>query len=313
MFEPINFCDGVYWSPEGVKRKADGLAVRMTGFCDNSCDFCIASEDMLNKRPMHVEKMIEGVKESGATSLQVLGGEPLLFLDNCIQFVEGVREQINFMFFTTSIPYTLVTHWEKFEKLMEINDALSVSIQSTDWKVNNVLLNAKKDFDRISVLKKIVAQYGDRVTVVLNLVKGGVDSTEKFYDAMDDLYSFGVKRVRVNELQHAPDQYVNFEEISGFDLGSPYAHGCKTVVKIYDDMHVLVKRSCFLVENSLMATEEDVLKLQEKIDEPERFEWQENNVIYEDGSLSDYWNEFRDDKPKSNTVNLGIPTIRRDN
>lgn len=316
MFEPLNFCDGVYYSPEGEKRKADGLAVRMTAHCDNACDFCIAAEDMLNKKTMNVPKMIEGVRKSGATSLQILGGEPLLFLDNCIEFVDGVRDQIKYMFFTTSIPYTLVTQWDKFQELMRKTDALTVSIQSTDWKVNNELLNAKKNFNRIEILQKIVSTYGERVTVVLNLMKGGVDSFEKFWKAMDNLHDFGVKRVRVNELQHAPHHYVNFEEISGYDLKSPYAHGCKTKVDMYDNMDVLVKRSCFLVEKSLMASEDDYLKLQEKIEFPEKYAWQANNVLYEDGTLEDYWGEFREDAETDSTpapVFLGNPTVRTQN
>lgn len=329
-FEPINFCDGVYWSPDGVKRPADGLAVRLTAFCDNSCSFCISAEDMLEKRPVNIPKMIEEVKKSGATSLQILGGEPLLFLDDCIEFASGVREQIKFMFFTTSIPYTIESQWEKFEKLMEVNDALTISIQSTDWKENNEILRAKKKFNRIETLKKIVKQYGDRVTVVLNLSKGGIDTYDKLWDSMDDLYSFGVKRVRVNELQKAPESYVSFEKISGISLKSPYAHGCKTNVKLYDSMSVLVKRSCFLVEDSLSGTEDDFLKLEEKERNPEKFAWQKSNVIYEDGSLAGYWEKSRksvlseeveegyrelqdfnkDSSSGSNKVSLGMPKIR---
>jgi len=314
-YEPINFCDGVYWSPDGKKRPADGLSVRMTAHCDNACDFCIAYTDMQNIRPMNIPKMIEQVKATGARSMQILGGEPLLFLDNCLEFVKGVEEQIDYMFFTTSLPYTIITQRDKFDELMQRTNSISISIQSTDSDTNNELLRAKKKFDRIALLEEIVQQYPDKVTVILNLMKGGVDSKEKLWEALDDLYSFGVKNVRINELQKATNWYVNFEEISEIEMKSPYAHGCKTPMNFYPGLKILVKRSCFLVENSLTATVEDVEKLEEKIGNPEKFAWQESNVLYEDGTLEGYWLTANDDNAVSiptekGPVLLGMPKLR---
>ena len=324
-FQPINFCDGIDYSPTGQKKKVEGLAVRITANCDNSCTFCIASEDMKNKRHVNIPKMIETVLNSGAESLEILGGEPLLFLDNCIQLLEGVRHQVKYVRFISSIPYTLISQWEKFEHIMNMPELgiLHTSIQSTNWKVNNQLLNAKRNFDRISVLKKIAENYPDKLMVVLNLVTGGVDNKGKLYESLDDLHAMGVKKVRINELQKSGNQYVNFENISGINMPSPYAHGCKTPIKIYEGLEIIVKRACFMVEETLTATEEDAAKMEDKYLNPQKYAWQENNVCYEDGSLSEYWEEARDvftTEPSCGTdpqgdgdlkpVFLGIPTIK---
>lgn len=311
--KPRNFCDGVYSSNDGTFRKADGLSVRLTAHCDNDCSFCIAHDDMKNIRPVDVPAMVSAVRESGAKSLQILGGEPLLFLEDCLEFVKGVEDQIDYMFFTTSLPYTIVSQWEKFRELMERTQSLSVSIQSTDWEENNRILKAKKKFNRIELLEKIVGEFGDRVTVILNLVKGGIDTPDKLWNTLDDLNDIGVTRVRINELQKAGSYYVNFEELSGEKLKSPYAHGCKTFLEdFYPGMNVLVKRSCFLVEDSLAATEEDYAKLLDKEENPEKYAWQASNVLYEDGTLEDYWLTSRDDdnSPPPARVELGMPKLR---
>lgn len=313
VLRPRNFCDGVYSSNDGTFRKADGLSVRLTAHCDNDCSFCIAHDDMKNIRPVDVEAMVAAVRKTGSKSLQILGGEPLLFLEDCLEFVKGVEDQIEYMFFTTSLPYTIVTQWDKFQDLMSRTQSLSVSIQSTDWQENNRILKAKKWFNRIELLERIVKEYGDKVTVIINLVKGGIDTEEKLWNTLDDLNDIGVSRVRINELQKAGSYYVNFEALTGERLKSPYSHGCKTFLEdFYPGMHVLVKRSCFLVENSLSATEEDLAKLLDKEANPEKYAWQESNVLYEDGRLEDYWLTARDDDNAAppNRVELGMPKVR---
>ena len=288
-FKPINFCDGVDHSPEAKVKELSGVAVRITSKCDSRCPFCIANADMQRVLPVNVDKMIETIKNSDIKTLQILGGEPFLFLNNCIKLVESVQDQIEHMFFTTAIPYTLVTQWDKFERVMKTTKNLYVSIQSVDWEKNNRLMNSKKDFNRIEILRKIVENYGDGVTVVLNLVKGGVDNYDELYYSLNFLREMGVKNIRINELQGAEDQYVNFEQIAGIKMESPYAHGCKTKMNIYPEVNIIVKRSCFMVEDSLGATDEDIEKLQYKLDNPEKFQWREKNVLYEDGSLEFKW------------------------
>lgn len=291
-FVPINFCDGMYQNPAGEGRKADGLAVRLTSFCANSCSFCIAADTMKIHLRKNIDLLVAKTLESGARSLMVLGGEPLLFLDDALQLVNGVRDRMDYITFTTSLPITVDRQWDKFCQLMDSIDTLTVSLQSTDSVENDKILRNKKPHDVMSILGRVVDSYSDKIMVVLNLSQGGLDSRLKIMNALDDLNDIGVPFVRINELQKAGEVYVNFENLfPELELGSPFARGCKTELKdLYPGLRILLKRSCFLVEEGLDPTVEDLEKVQYRIDNPDVFSWQENNVIYEDGSLTEFWN-----------------------
>lgn len=292
---PKNFCDGKNAGLDFGVRPGEMMSVRITAFCSERCGFCIASEDMKTKLPANVERIIQQVRARKPKSLNTIGGEPFLFLERCIQLNDGVADIVSDNWYTTSLPKTLVTQWDLFEKFMENPIVkLMISIQDMDWENNNRLMESRNNFDRIEVLEKILYKWGDRVQVNLNLIKGGVDSYEKLMGALMHLESIGAKRVRLNELQKAPEYYVNFESISGVELESPYAHGCKTNLDdFYPGLSIQLKRSCFMVEKSLGASVEDVEKLEFRMAHPEHYEWADAGTIYEDGNPSFYWKEFR--------------------
>lgn len=319
FLQPVNFCDGANAGKDFGVHPGEMMSVRITSYCSERCPFCIAAEDMKNKKEVNIPNIIKTVKKERPKSLSIIGGEPLLFLDNCVELVEGAKNVIKSSFITTSIPYTLKTHWKKFEKLMSYEmTQLTVSIQSLRWETNNKLMNSRRmDYNRIEILEKILNNYGDRVLVVVNLMKGGIDSKEEIDFSLDTLYSLGATRVRLNELQSAPAFYVNFEEIMNERFLSPYAFGCKSKLpKLYPGLDILLKRSCFLVEKSLGATKEDIEKLEHKIDNPKLYAWAESGVIYEDGSCENYWLTARDDgavsiPDENEPILIGMPKIRK--
>lgn len=292
--QPRNFCDGAAAGVDFGVQPGEMMSVRLTAFCSERCPFCIAEEDMKTKLPSDIDAVIEAIKANPPRKLNTIGGEPLLFLDRCIKLNQGVEDVVEENIYTTSLPRTVLNQWELFQQFMESPIvSLIISVQETDWVVNNELMNSRNRFDRLALLERVLNDYPGRVQVNLNLVKGGVDSREKLYRALGHLASIGATRVRLNELQHAPDYYVNFEEISGMVLPSPYAHGCKTELEsFYPGLSIQLKRSCFMVEESLGATEEDVEKLEFKRDNP-LFRWKDEGVIYEDGSPSLYWKKTR--------------------
>lgn len=298
FLQPRNFCDGANAGRDFGVQPKDMLSVRLTAHCSERCGFCIAAEDMKTKKPVNVPAIIEKVREIKPQALNTIGGEPLLFLKDCIELNDGVSDIVDTNWFTTALPKTLSTQWDLFEQFMGNPIVkLIISIQSFDWKTNNQLMTSRNDYDRIEVLEKILNKYADRVQVNINLIRGGIDTKEKLYSALDTLASFGAKRVRINELQSAPLYYVNFEEISGIEMKAPYAFGCKTMMPkdFYPHMDVQVKRSCFMVESSLGATEDEVAKLEHKIANPDLYKWADSGVIYEDGSVTEYWQNFRED------------------
>ena len=72
-------------------------------------------------------------------------------------------------------------------------------------------------------------------------------------------------------------------------MKSPYAHGCQSEsFEWYPNVWVIIKRSCFITDESLSATFIDLLKVLIrklfKISTGNRF-----SVLYEDGSLYNKW------------------------
>jgi organic radical activating enzyme len=292
-FPPINTCDGARWI-NGKPQEDASLSVRMTAHCDSACSFCIAQEDMKEKHPFNLETVIKNTLSSGSKAISLIGGEPLLFLERCRDFIVAIRPHVEEIYITTNLPITILKQWELFTEIMTMTDFLTVSIQSLDNEINRNLLNSKQDFNRVALLERVLKTegLGNKVTVNLNLVKGGIDSRGKFLASYLMIQSWGCQKLRVNELMHAPQEYVNFEKMMGITLPSPYAGGCKTRLPI-EGMEVYLKRSCFLVEDSLLATDEDAAKIEAKLTHPEDYQVEGWRVLYEHGEFDLKWRQSR--------------------
>lgn len=287
IFQKTNYCDGsTDWC----------LDVRFTAHCDNACGFCIAAEDMKSARDFNPVAMLHSVKAHlEVSALSIIGGESLLFLDKLLDFMKSVENEaphIKNMYLTTALPYTLVSQRELFNEILSKTSVLNVSLQHYDDNVNNFLLKAKKKFSRINLLKSIleVEENRPKIRVHLNLVKGGIDTTEELSAMLYVLRDMGVQDVKINELMNAPDDYVSFEDMTGITLNSAYAHGCSTEIDFFPGISTTLKRSCFVVEPSRQASKEDLLKLIAKGALPElEKDMNVARVLYEDGFVANRW------------------------
>lgn len=287
IFQKTNYCDGsTDWC----------LDVRFTANCDNACNFCIAAEDMKQSRDFDPEAMLKSVKKhTEIEGLSIIGGEPLLFMKKLLNFMETVEEEaphIKNMYLTTALPYTVVSQREIFDEILKKTAVLNVSLQHYRDDVNNLLLNAKKKYSRMNVLRSIleVEENRPKVRVHLNLVRGGIDTAEELSTTLYILREMGVQDVKINELMNAPDDYVSFEDMTGITLNSAYAHGCSTEIDFFPGISTTLKRSCFVVENSRQATKLDLLKLIAKGALPElEKDTDAARVLYEDGTVTNRW------------------------
>lgn len=287
LLAPKNYCDGTTdWC----------LDVRFTARCDSACSFCIAAEDMKNDRGFDPEAMLASVKATTQVSgLSIIGGEPLLFLQKLLSFMEEVEREaphIENIYVTTALPYTVKVQRSLFEQVMAKTAVLNVSLQHYLNDVNNEILRSKKMFNRIELLEDILKneEYRSKIRVHLNLSYGGIDTVEQLNEALYRLREMGVQDVKLNELMNSPEEYVSFEEMTGMKLDSPYAHGCSTEIDYFPGITTTLKRSCFVVEPSLPASKEDLLKVMWK----KEMGYLEKDptvprVLYEDGSLTSRW------------------------
>jgi len=227
--------------------------------------------------------MVEKTLSTGIKSVLILGGEPFLFPSRLEKYIRGIRQAVDEIYITTSLPECVLSNPSIFKMLNGIN----ISLQSLDWKENNRIMRASSNHNRIALLQHLLNRWSGKVRVNLNLVKGNIDSSYRIFKSLIALQEMGCKNVKINELQHSPDLYVSFDDIMETKTPSPYAHGCQTTIDIpYIFMNVVLKRSCFLVEQSRQASFKDMVKAAVK-----RY-WRYTNkfsVLYEDGMLSNNW------------------------
>lgn len=77
----INSCDGIY---------NDSLDVRFTKMCDNNCAFCIERGGIDSFGKTNVKKLIKETIISGKKNILILGGEPLLNIEDTLEYVVGI-------------------------------------------------------------------------------------------------------------------------------------------------------------------------------------------------------------------------------
>jgi len=271
-----NSCDGKY----------NSVDVRFTKSCDNNCSFCIEKNGLLSLGEPNVEEMAKSVLKTGIKDVLILGGEPLLYIDRVLNFVNLIREHVDTIYITTSLPRTIVQNWKNFEKIMETIDGLNVSIQHYDPKINNDILRANNRHDRIELLRQINIRHSSKVRTSINLVKGSIDTKEKLLKTLSKLEFNGCSNFKINELQDS-SEYVSYEEIMKETLPNPYSNGCQTKIKIENiQASVLLKRSCFAVEKTKKANIFDLIKV------ISRMFYKKSNifrVVYENGYINKGW------------------------
>jgi molybdenum cofactor biosynthesis enzyme MoaA len=271
-----NSCDGAY----------DSVDVRFNKACDNDCAFCIEKEGLHSLGKTDVNELVVSTLRSGIKNVLILGGEPFLEPVKLLMFVSRIRKHVGTIYVTTSLPKVFLTRQLACLDVLNKIDGLNVSVHSVDSDENNDIFQASSRHNRLEILAGLNRTHGHKIRTSINLVKGGIHNEERLTVALAFLQSIGCQHVKVNELQHAAQLYVSYEDIMGKHLPSPYAHGCQTVIEEGDKWKVTLKRSCFLVENSRKASIADLGKvLINKFRKPlNKFQ-----VLYEDGSSASTW------------------------
>lgn len=106
-----NSCEGLY---------PNSMDVRFSKSCDNRCLFCIEKEGIKSAK-FNIPKMIETTKSSGRSEILILGGEPFLFVDYLLEYIEGIRPYVNHIYITTALPVTLSLNNKKVKKNISPN------------------------------------------------------------------------------------------------------------------------------------------------------------------------------------------------
>lgn len=278
-----NCCDGIYNSYD----------VHFTSACDNKCKHCVDQcfEGLKIYKP-NVDKIVETIvsNQEGLDDVLFLGGEPCLYLEELIDAVERLKKETHLkLYVTTSVPKICYDRRERFEYLLSLLDGLNISAQHYKEEIADQIRRTKSEYDRQKFYASL--PYKEKIRINLNIVKPYLYKREDLEACLKHYDSMGFNSIKLSEIQHGAKYFVSFEKTFNINLGSPYASGCQ----LYLDMEkiipgfktpVLLKRSCFMCEETLKAKAEDGIKVVLSL-----FRKPSNKygVIYEDGTLMKGW------------------------
>ena len=283
MHRKCNCCDGIY----------NSFDVHFTSACDNKCAHCVDKcYEGLNINKPDVEAIVKTIVDNadGLDDVLFLGGEPCLYLEELIDCVERVKAQTDLkLYVTTSVPKICYDKRNRFEYLLSILDGLNISAQHYREDIADEIRKTKSQYDRQSFYASL--PYKNKIRINLNIVKPYLYTKEDITNCLQHYDTMGFNSIKLSEIQHGAEYFVSFEKTFGINLKSPYSHGCQTYLNMKEIIPnfktpVLLKRSCFMCEETLKASFSDGLKIMANLF---RKPINKYGVIYENGSLMKGW------------------------
>ena len=278
-----NCCDGIY----------NSFDVHFTSACDNKCLHCIDKRFTgLNIIKPNVNAIIETIvkNQDGMDDILFLGGEPCIFLEELLDCIKQIKQKTNLkIFVTTAVPKICKTKYNLFLELLDLLDGMNLSVQHYKESVADEIRKTVSTYDRQEFYSNLPQK--NKIRINLNIVKPYLYTKEDISSCLCHYDSMGFNSIKLSEIQHGQDFFVSFEKTFGISLKNPYSYGCQTYIKMDEILKgfktpVLLKRSCFLCEDTLKASLQDGVKAFSKL-----FKTSSNKygVIYEDGTLTKGW------------------------
>lgn len=278
-----NCCDGVY----------NSFDVHFTSLCDNKCAHCVDQcYDGMHIAKPDVEAIASTIIQNsdGVDDVLFLGGEPCLFLNELICCIKKIKAQTNLKcYVTTSVPKVCHDNFNLFCELIDLVDGLNISTQHYREDVADQIRRTVSQFNRQEFYRSI--PHKGKVRVNLNIVKPFLYTKEDITACLQHYDKMGFNSIKLSEIQHGSEYYVSFEKTFGIKLGSAYSSGCQTYIdteKVIPGMKtpLLLKRSCFMCEETLKANIWDGIKVVSKFFHKPGNKY---GVIYENGALMKGW------------------------
>lgn len=278
-----NCCDGIY----------NSLDVHFTSSCDNKCSHCV---DLcyagLNIKTPDINAIAKTIIENsnGVYDVLFLGGEPCLYLNELISCIKLIKEKTNLkIFVTTSVPKVCYDHRDTFIELIELVDGINLSVQHYKEDVADEIRKTVSKYDRQSFYKDL--PHKDKIRININIVRPYLYTKEDITNCLNHYDKLEFNSIKLSEIQHGKDVYVSFADIFNLKMKSAFAHGCQTYLNMNDIIpgfktSVLLKRSCFMCEDTLKASISDGIKVVSKIFLKPTNKY---GVVYENGKLTKGW------------------------
>ncbi len=278
-----NCCDGIY----------NSLDVHFTGACDNKCKHCIDLKytGLGVNRPdaMAIAKTVIA-NSKGIDDVLFLGGEPCLYLTDLIECITLIKSKTDLkIFVTTAVPKDCHDSYELFFKLLDLVDGINLSVQHHIEDVADRIRNTVSEYNRHRFYRALPMK--EKIRVNLNIVKPFLYTKESITDCLNYYDGMGFNSIKLSEIQHGIDHFVSFEKTFNIKMKSAYTYGCQTYLDMDEIIKgfktpVLLKRSCFMCEETLNAGLLDGIKAIYKLAVKPKNKF---GVIYGNGELKRGW------------------------
>ena len=278
-----NCCDGLY----------NSFDIHFTSACDNKCAHCIDSKyqgiGIIKPDVAAISKTIIDNKV-GYDDVLFLGGEPCLYLEEMLDCINLIKRSTDLkVFVTTSMPKTCYDKYDLFKEILNTIDGLNISAQSHNENVADMIRGTISQYDRQKFYCNLPCK--DKIRINLNIVKPYLYTKKDITECLMHYDRLGFNSIKLSEIQHGEEHFVSFEKTFGLNFGSPYFSGCQTYVdttNIIPSMKtpLLLKRSCFMCEDSLKASLMDGVKIIHHLFNKPTNKY---GVVYSNGVLSKFW------------------------
>ena len=279
-----NCCDGIY----------NSFDIHFTSACDNKCAHCIDTKyEGFNIKIPNINAIAKTIIENkeGYDDVLFLGGEPCLYLQELVDCIKIIKSNSDLeVFVTTAVPKICRDRFNLFTELIGLVDGINLSVQHYKEDVADEIRKVPSKYDRQAFYNSL--PHKDKIRINLNIVKPFLYTREDIIDCLKHYDKMGFNSIKLSEIQHGKEYFVSFEETFNIKLGSAFFSGCQKYLKIEEIIHnfktpVLLKRSCFMCEETLKASFMDGVKVGYRLFKPNN-----NNkygVIYENGCLTKKW------------------------
>jgi organic radical activating enzyme len=279
-----NCCDGMY----------NSFDVHFTNKCDNKCGHCIDMRfNGVEYKKTDIHKIYETVymNSKGIDDILFLGGEPCLDLKSLVRCVEMIKMRTNLkIFVTTAVPKICYDEKPLFYWLLAMVDGMNLSVQHNNESIADIIRRTQSKYPRQEFYASL--PYKDKIRINLNIVKPFLHTKKQITECIRHYDAMGFNSIKLSEIQHGKEFYTSFEKVFDINLKSPFYNGCQAYLPI-DQLFpgittpILLKRSCFLCEETLNASFVDGVKVFYQY----LFGKAKNKygVIYGNGQLSQGW------------------------
>ena len=268
-----NTCDGIYRIP--------GIDVYFGTVCVNKCDFCLVryskslNESIMpwNQKP-DVDKILASVNKLCSAynkrHMQILGGEPLLFLEQLNGFLDKIPSGVNFIKLQTSLPKACLVKKDLLLNVLSKVNVVEVSIHHPDNKINAKVLRSNEDQDRLELLGQLKKELPDLKVMTNTVITKDIFKKGDIELLIEKAHKNHVDCMRLTEVKECQAKYIPITDLLPVKYNAPYSHGCSIPLHVdgIQDMKILIRPNCFRCNSQLMASNLDLIKAITK-----KFDW----------------------------------------